>query len=121
VGGVTAPDLGRFSEPALFILVSLADAPKHGYAMMDEIERLSGTRLGPGTLYGAIARLERLGLIAPLPAQNRRLPYQLTPGGAEFLRTELTTLRDLATTGLRRLGLEVLPPTRQRANARTRE
>jgi DNA-binding PadR family transcriptional regulator len=106
---VTAPDLGRFSEPALFILVSLADAPKHGYAMLDEIERLSGTRLGPGTLYGAIARLERLGLIAPLPAQDRRLPYQLTPGGAEFLRTELTTLRNLTTTGLRRLGLEVLP------------
>src|SRR5262249_20665721 len=53
--------LGRFSEPALLILVSLADGPKHGYAMVDDIQRLSGTCLGPGTLYGAIARLERLG------------------------------------------------------------
>lgn len=53
-------DLGRFSEPALLILISLADGPKHGYAMTQDIETVSGQRLGPGTLYGAITRLESL-------------------------------------------------------------
>ncbi len=95
--------LGRFSEPALLILISLADGAKHGYAMVDDIQRLSGAHLGPGTLYGAIARLERLNLIAPLAAEDRRRPYQLTHAGATALRAELTTLARLSTTGLQRL------------------
>jgi DNA-binding PadR family transcriptional regulator len=97
-------ELGRFSEPALLILISLADGPKHGYAMVEDIQRLSGARLGPGTLYGAIARLERVGFIAPLPADDRRRPYELTHAGATALRTELTALSHLSSTGLRRLG-----------------
>lgn len=96
--------LGRFSEPALLILISLADGAKHGYAMVDDIQRLSGARLGPGTLYGAIARLERLGLIAPLPAEDRRRPYQLTQAGSTALRAELAALSRLTRTGLQRLG-----------------
>src|ERR1043165_8067396 len=56
-------DFGRFSEPALLILVSLADGPKHGYSMTEDIEMVAGVRLGPGTLYGALARLETRGLI----------------------------------------------------------
>ncbi len=99
-------DLGRFSEPALLILISLADGPKHGYAMMEDIQALSGSRPGPGTLYGALARLEHLGLIEPLPAADRRRPYQLTRTGAALLETELAGLQRLATTGLRRLGAE---------------
>src|SRR5215469_14493019 len=50
-------DFGRFSEPALLILISLAEGPKHGYSMTEDIEAIAGVRLGPGTLYGAIARL----------------------------------------------------------------
>jgi DNA-binding PadR family transcriptional regulator len=96
-------DLGRFSEPALLILVSLADTPKHGYAMLEDIEGLAGVRLGPGTLYGALARLERLGLIAPLPADQRRRPYRLTQAGATALRAELASWQRLARTGLSRL------------------
>jgi DNA-binding PadR family transcriptional regulator len=95
--------LGRFSEPALFILISLADGPKHGYAMVDDIFALIGARLGPGTLYGAIARLERLGLIAALPASDRRRPYELTQAGATTLRTELDQLTRLAAAGAHRL------------------
>ena len=49
-------DLGRFSEPALLIMISLADGPKHGYAMTEDIAQISGQRLGPGTLYGGITR-----------------------------------------------------------------
>jgi hypothetical protein len=58
-------DFGRFAEPALMILISLADGPKHGYAMTDDIEQVSGVRFGPGTLYGAVrARLASLQAIA---------------------------------------------------------
>jgi DNA-binding PadR family transcriptional regulator len=94
---------GRFSEPAVLILTSLAESPKHGYAMQDDIEVLSGVRPGPGTLYGAIRRLEEHGYIEALPEQDRRKPYHITPVGREALRTELTQLRSLAATGLRRL------------------
>ena len=51
-------DFGRFAEPALMILISLADGQKHGYAMTDDIEQIAGVRFGPGTLYGAITRLK---------------------------------------------------------------
>jgi DNA-binding PadR family transcriptional regulator len=90
-------------EPALLILVSLASGAKHGYAIILDVEALCRVRMGPGTLYGAIARLERLGLIEPLPSEDRRRPYRLTEAGATALRTELSTLREVAATGLRRL------------------
>ena len=93
----------ELSEPALLILVSLAGGPKHGYAMIQDIADVSGRRLGPGTLYGAIARLERAGLIEPLPADERRIPYRLTEAGARHLGAELSGLRRVAATGLRRL------------------
>jgi len=96
---------GRFSDPSLLILSSLASGPKHGYAMIQDIEEFSGTRLEPGTLYGAIARLERRGWIAPLEAQNRRRPYALTAAGGQALRSQLPTLHRVATTGLQRLGI----------------
>src|SRR5437773_1936477 len=96
-------DLGWFSEPALLILVSLAGGDKHGYAMIEDIESLNGTRLGPGTLYGALARLERRGMIEPLASEDRRRPYRITGLGATVLREQLTSLRSFAVTGLQRL------------------
>ena len=96
-------ELGRFSEPGLLILVSLSGGTKHGYAIMDDIEGLRGIRLGPGTLYGALARLERRGLIEPLAVDDRRRPYRLTQRGAAVLRDQLTSLGAFAATGLRRL------------------
>jgi DNA-binding PadR family transcriptional regulator len=86
-------DLGRFSEPALFILLSLADGPKHGYAMTQDIEQVTGQKLGPGTLYGAIARLESRNWIEPLPSDDRRRPYKLTGAGERVLRARLESLR----------------------------
>jgi DNA-binding PadR family transcriptional regulator len=98
-------ELGRFSEPGLLILVSLSGGSKHGYAIMDDIESLRGVRLGPGTLYGALTRLEKRGLIEALEAADRRRPYRLTPLGATVLREQLTTLESFAATGLRRLAM----------------
>lgn len=98
-------ELGRFSDPSLLILSSLASGPRHGYAMIQDIEAFSGTRLEPGTLYGAIARLERRGWIAPLEAKDRRRPYELTAAGGQALRAQLPTLKRVAATGLKRLGM----------------
>ncbi|HJU44188.1 MAG TPA: helix-turn-helix transcriptional regulator [Vicinamibacterales bacterium] len=96
-------ELGRFSEPALYILISLADGPKHGYAMTQDIERVSGQKPGPGTLYGAIARLEARKWIEPLPADDRRRPYRLTAAGERVLRHRLESLRAVAKIGRARL------------------
>jgi DNA-binding PadR family transcriptional regulator len=85
--------LGRFSEPAFNILVALADGPKHGYAMTMDIEEMTGSRPGPGTLYGAIARLEELRWIEPLPSEDRRRPYRLTSAGQKVLRARIDALR----------------------------
>ena len=95
--------LGRFSEPALFILISLADGPKHGYVMIEDIERISGQRLGPGTLYGAISRLEARNWIAPLASEDRRRPYKLTSSGQQVLKHRLDALRVVARIGQARL------------------
>ncbi len=86
------------------MLVSLAEGPKHGYALTRDIEQFAGVALGPGTLYGAIARLEEAGLVEALPAEDRRNPYRLTAAGAQVLRAELERSAETAALGLRRLG-----------------
>lgn len=100
---VELDDFGRFSEPALLILVSLAEAPRHGYSMTEDIEAIAGVRLGPGTLYGALARLEARGLIEPLKSEDRRNPYRLTVLGERALRVRLDSMMTVARTGQRRL------------------
>ena len=94
---------GRWSDPSLLVLSSLAGGAKHGYGMVADIEQMAGVHLGPGTLYGVLARLEEQGLIEPLAAEGRRRPYRLTVAGAGVLETQLTALRAVARTGLARL------------------
>ena len=94
---------GHYSDPPLLVLASLASGPKHGHAMIEDIVELSGTRLGPGTLYGAIARLEQQGLIKPLEPEERRQPYKITAAGLRVLRAKLTTLHQFSKAGLKRL------------------
>jgi DNA-binding PadR family transcriptional regulator len=96
-------DLGRFSNPSLLILSSLANGAKHGYAMMEDIRDFSGAQLEPGTLYGALARLERRGWVEALPEQERRRPYRLTAMGVAALREQLASMQRVLTTGLGRL------------------
>jgi DNA-binding PadR family transcriptional regulator len=95
--------LGRFGDPAVLILSSLAGGDKHGYALIRDIEGFAGVTLGPGTLYGALSRLEQRGLIEALPAEDRRRPYRITASGAAELSEYLRHARAVATTGLRRL------------------
>jgi len=96
-------DFGRFGEPALLILVSLAGGPKHGYAMTEDIAAVADARLGPGTLYGALTRLEARGLIERLEADDRRNPYRLTALGERALRARLASIQAVARIGQRRL------------------
>jgi DNA-binding PadR family transcriptional regulator len=95
--------LGRFAEPGVLILASLADGPKHGYALIKDIEGFAGTRLGPGTPYAALSRLEGRGLVEALPAQDRRRPYRLTAARAEAAGSYLRHAQQVTATGLARL------------------
>jgi DNA-binding PadR family transcriptional regulator len=92
------------SDPNLLVLASLADGDKHGYAMMDDIAHFAGVRLGPGTLYGAITRLEQRGWIRPVKsAQDRRQPYTLTTDGRRYLVEQLADMNQIVRAGLKRL------------------
>lgn len=91
------------SDPGLLILASLAEGDKHGYSMMEDIQAFAGVLLGPGTLYGAITRLEERGWIRGLDSNDRRRPYRLTAEGRRHLQEELAGLSQIVKTGLRRL------------------
>lgn len=85
----------RANDPSLLILTSLASGPKHGYALFKDIEEFSGAKLGPGTLYGAIARLEERGMIEPTTPAGRTRPYRLTASGRAELERLLGGMRSI--------------------------
>ncbi len=99
------PSAGPASDPELLILSSLADGPKHGWAIMSDIEVFASVKVGPGTLYNAITRLVEKELIAPLDGDGRQRPYKLTTRGAAALDEQLQNMRRIASIGLRRLRL----------------
>jgi len=100
---VDLESFGRFSELALLILVSLAEGPKHGYAITEDIAAFAEVRFGPGSLYGAIARLESHGLIEALASEDRRNPYRLTALGEKVLRARLASMQAVTRLGQKRL------------------
>ena len=93
----------RSNDPPLLILTSLADGPKHGHALAKDIESFAGVVLGPGALYGAITRLEERGLIEPLPTEDRRRPYRITPQGVSALADAVADMRRIVEVGAVRL------------------
>ena len=99
-----APGLRRANDPPLLILISLSDGVKHGHALLKDIEGFAGVTLGPGALYGAIARLEERRLIEPVEGDARRRPYRITSAGAAALSETLADLRRLAAVGAARTG-----------------
>lgn len=95
--------LGRNAEVSILILSSLAGGPKHGYALIKDVEAFSGIRLSPGTLYEALARLESQGFIKALETDERRRPYGLTSPGAELLAQTVASQQRVITTAKARL------------------
>ena len=104
-GGARQDVLRRVGEASVLVLISLADGPKHGYALIQDIKQFAGVELGPGTLYGSLDRLERLGLVESLPADDRRHPYRITAPGAAALRAHLDSLERVSAAGRLRLQL----------------
>ena len=90
-------------DPTLLILASLADGDKHGYAMMMDIRAFAAVRVGAGTLYGAITRLEEQGWIRGIESEERRKPYTLTAAGRRYLEEQMGGLDRLVKTTQRRL------------------
>jgi DNA-binding PadR family transcriptional regulator len=94
----------KWSDPGLLVMGSLADGAKHGYAIIQDVTGSTGVHLGPGTLYGVLARLEERGLIEALEADDpRRRPYRLSSRGQTVLEEQLETMKRFASVGQRRL------------------
>jgi DNA-binding PadR family transcriptional regulator len=105
---MTGQQLDRYlplTETTYYILLAL-NQPRHGYAIMQYAANLSGGRikLGPGTLYGAITKLLKEKIIAPLStseenSHERRKVYQLTDLGREVLLAEYSRLQEMVRQG----------------------
>jgi len=90
-------------DPCLLVLSSLAGGAKHGYALMKDVEDFSGVTIGPGTVFGCLARLEDRGLVEALEPEDRRHPYRLTAAGATALEAQVSELERVTSTGSTRL------------------
>lgn len=94
-------DLLPLTPRMLHVMLALADGPRHGYAIMEEVEECSGgrVRVGPGTLYEALQSLEKKNLVALAPSKPgsdpRRRYHKLTPLGRKVLQAEASRLSDL--------------------------
>ncbi len=93
------------NDAQILVLYALADGPLHGYAINIAIDELTGERLGPGSLYGALARLEAKGLVEALEGEGRQRPVRITDQGRTVLGRELRAMARVADAGLRRLGV----------------
>lgn len=89
-----------FTESTAYILMALAE-PLHGYALMQKVDTMSqGTvKIGPGTLYGAFAQLEKEGLIEMVKEADRRKSYVLTDKGRSVLREHIRRTEILVMNG----------------------
>jgi DNA-binding PadR family transcriptional regulator len=96
------------NDAQLLVLTVLANGPLHGYAINTAIEELAGARLGPGSLYGALARLEARALIEPAraagSAQDKNRTMRITAAGRDALRAQLEQMARVSRAGLRALG-----------------
>lgn len=97
--------MAQHYDPSILILISLAEGAKHGYLIMEDIELQYGYSMGPGTLYGALKRLEDNSYIRALEGEKKRRPYKLTNVGREYLTQQLKAMENVVSIGQRRLGL----------------
>ena len=101
-------ELKPLTEPVLLILMSLASMPRHGYALMKDIETLSNgrVRMSTGTLYGALRRLLEEGWIERFEQEDtsrEKQAYRLTSAGRRQLALELDRMKLLMRAGMARL------------------
>ncbi|MCL2563690.1 MAG: PadR family transcriptional regulator [Oscillospiraceae bacterium] len=84
------------SETAYYILLSLMEH-RHGYAIMQHVEAITAgrVRLGAGTLYGTLGKMEKSGLIAVIAEEQQRKVYGITPAGRAVLEAEIRRIREL--------------------------
>jgi DNA-binding PadR family transcriptional regulator len=106
-----AKDAKPLSEPVVLMLTSLASEPKHGYALLKDVEELSHGRvqLSTGTLYGAIRRLLEDRWIERFEQEDTsrdKQAYRLTAMGRTQLNTEIARLRHLLQSTTTRLGIK---------------
>lgn len=102
------PEPKPLTEPVLLILTSLAAQPRHGYALIKDIESLSGgrVRMSTGTLFGALRRLLEDGWIERFEQEDtarQKQAYRLTAAGRGHLQTELQRMKELTRAGFARL------------------
>jgi DNA-binding PadR family transcriptional regulator len=91
-------DISALSEPVLFVLLSLAEQPRHGYSILQDVQSMSGGRvlLSTGTLYGALQRLLDNGWIERVEEEDAprdRRTYRLTSRGRRNLQAEIERMR----------------------------
>lgn len=97
--------LDLWANPSLLVLTSLADEPRHGYAITQDVADTMGVRLTAGTLYAVISRLEGSGLIEALAPEGRRRPYRITAAGVQALTRQSAQFRQVVTVAQQRLGM----------------
>jgi DNA-binding PadR family transcriptional regulator len=110
-----APESKPLTEPVLLILLSLADVPRHGYALLKDIESLSRgrVRLSTGTLYGALRRLLEDSWIERFEQEDtsrEKQAYRLTPTGRGQLEAELDRMKQLTGAASARLKTREVRP-----------
>jgi len=110
--------MNEIREPTFVVLVALAEGPRHGYGLIQDVERLSDgrTKLRPGTLYATLDRLTSKGLIESSGEEvvegRLRRYYRLTRAGSAVLEAESTQRLTMATEALRRLSVSGGTPRR---------
>jgi DNA-binding PadR family transcriptional regulator len=92
------------SEAILLVLLSLAEEPRHGYAIIKDVEQMTTGRvqMSTGTLFGALQRLLERGWIQPVEEEESprgRRVYRLTPVGRSNLKHEFARMKDLTRIG----------------------
>src|ERR1700749_2247262 len=102
------PDSRPLTEPVFLILTSLADRPRHGYALMQDVQQISNGRvmLSTGTLYGALRRLLEDGWIERFEQEDtarQKQAYRLSGAGRSRLAVELQRMKELTRAGFARL------------------
>lgn len=97
-------NIGRMRDVQFLVLTALASEPLPGHRIQAEIESLSGRPIGPGTLYGALGKLEDEGLVRPTGTPGRGVPYDLTATGRARLAEQTAATERIVQVARARLG-----------------